>query len=391
MERPPGTPPLEAFGSSVCGLFEQAFSANGAATSRPDAKAWATGLGDLKAKLRACTKASWHHFPNELQSCPWCVFESQTGVRLFGTRIVPVSATGMVDVGKLWAAITAVPVPDPDPPLPSERAWKLPTDAEIPDRKVKLLRQAFCMAAILIGFAGCIAMRGGGGVFGLIALVIGLVVYPWVSPRRRSEAQREVATARAAYEGLLDRWNREALVAPFRAHYYQLEMAKANLADVPNERKRRLAKLEAEREKNQRIRFLDSYPIDRAGIRNIGASRTAMLASYGIETAADVLSHAILQIPGFGPAYTKSLVDWRNRIEARFQFNPREPIDPQQLQTLEQDLASRTQELVVMLRQGPTSLHAIGQHIIAGRQRLGALLQKSWLDLKVAEARQAAM
>lgn len=48
MERPPGTPPLEAFGTSLAGLFEQAFSANGTAISRPDAKAWVTELGELK-------------------------------------------------------------------------------------------------------------------------------------------------------------------------------------------------------------------------------------------------------------------------------------------------------------------------------------------------------
>ena len=347
MKRPPGTPPLETFGATVSGLFEQAFSAHGDAVSRPDAKAWAAGLSELKAKLRACSGANWHHFPNELANCPWCVVESQTGVRLFGTRIVPVSATGMVDVGKLWAAIVAVPAPDPDPPLPSQREWVLPSDADIPNRKLKLMRQAFCTAAIFIGFVGCSAMHGGGGVFGLIALVIGLCVYPWVSPLRRGKAQRSVVTASADYDAVLTRWNREALAAPFTIALLQLEMAKAGLADMSNERKRRLAKLDADREANQRYRFLDNHRIAGADIRNIGVSRTAMLASYGIETAADVVAHNILQIPGFGPAYTGSLVDWRNRIQARFRFDPKEPVDPLEVQALERELAVRTQELIV--------------------------------------------
>src|SRR5207249_3690938 len=153
----------------------------------------------------------------------------------------------------------------------------------------------------------------------------------------------------------------------------ELEIARTELADLPNERRRGLARLDAEREAHQRTRYLDGFEIARAKIRHIGASRTAMLESYGIETAADVAYRAILKIPGFGPKYTSSLVAWRKGHERRFRFDPNEPIDPQELASLDQRLAARSQELLSLLRQGPVSLRIVGQEVASARQRLGPL------------------
>jgi outer membrane protein OmpA-like peptidoglycan-associated protein len=62
----------------------------------------------------------------------------------------------------------------------------------------------------------------------------------------------------------------------------ELESARAQLMDMPNERRRRMAMLEADRENVQRKRYLDRFRIGRAQIPGIGPSRTSMLASYGI-------------------------------------------------------------------------------------------------------------
>jgi DNA-binding helix-hairpin-helix protein with protein kinase domain len=66
---------------------------------------------------------------------------------------------------------------------------------------------------------------------------------------------------------------------------------------------------------------LDRFSIDRAGIPDIGTSRSAKLASFGIETAGDVTQHKVQLVPGFGPAFTKRLLDWRKMVESRFQFD----------------------------------------------------------------------
>jgi DNA-binding helix-hairpin-helix protein with protein kinase domain len=387
MERPPGTLPLEALGGAVGGLFEWAFASAGATSGRPDDKAWVAALDELKSKLRACSTAKWHHYSNELTACPWCVVESQTGVRLFGQRVVSTSFAGVVDVATLWKAIAAVPHPGPNPPLPSERPWIPPPGTKVPGQEVR----KFLQAVGFFFFAGGIAcFKEGGiqlGMLGLILCGIGLVLWFGDSVETRNTAQREVAAAKAEYDAFSERWSRDTSVAAFADKFRALEAVRAELSDLPNERQHGLAKLAAEREARQRTRYLDGCEIARATIYNIGASRTAMLASYGIETAADVDESAILKIPGFGPTYTAALVAWRKECEREFRVDPNEPINPLDVAALDNQLEARRQRLISALRQGPVELQIIRQEIDRARQCLMPLLDKSWSAFKLAEAR----
>lgn len=392
MDQPPSTPPLEALGAAVSSLFEQAFAPLAVTSGRPEEKAWVAELDELKSKLRVCASAAWHHYSSELKTCPWCVVESKTPIRLFGQRVTSTVPTGVVDVGTLWRAIVAVESPGPDPPLPSEQPWALPMDADIPDRSLRLMRRLLCCLAICLGIGGCMAAKAGGGaLIGFVLCGIGLAIWPWVSQERRAEVQREVATSAAEYSGLRARWTREATIGAFNDKRRALDAARAELEDLPNERRRALAKLDAEREAQQLYRHLDSLQISHAKIRHIGPGRTAMLASYGIETAADIEARAIRQIPGFGKSTTGALVAWREMHKRNFRFNPNEPVDPQELAKLDQRVEARRQELVATLRQGPAALRIAGQEITSARNRIMPVLNRTWIALKVAEARQAAL
>jgi DNA-binding helix-hairpin-helix protein with protein kinase domain len=55
---------------------------------------------------------------------------------------------------------------------------------------------------------------------------------------------------------------------------------------------------------------------------------TATLASYGIETAADVDASIAGKVLGFGPARTADLLAWRAQVESLFRFDPSKGVDP---------------------------------------------------------------
>lgn len=387
MDRPPGTPSLSAFGSSVRELFEQAFAKAGATKGRPDDKAWVGALDDLKSSLRVCSRIESHYYTNELKSCPWCETESQTGIRLFGRRIVPSCPTGVVDLATLWNAIAAVPIPNKEPPLPSDQVWAPPSDADIPNKSLANLRRTIGIVLIAVGFFGtCV-----GGPKALIFLGIGLAIWPWVSAEKRATAQQAVAAAKAAYDDAVIRWRREATIDRFSIKLRQLEVAKSDLLDIPNERRRQLAQLEAKRAAHQLYCYLDKFKICEAKIHNIGVSRTAMLASFGIETAADVNPTAIMNINGFGDAYTSTLVKWRDGLERGFKFNPRAPVDPQELAVINQKLGQRELALLNQLQQGAVVLQTLRQEILSGREQLMPNLRRLWNEFKVAEARAAGL
>lgn len=393
MERPPGTLPLETMGASISQLFVRTFGVPGRPGSgeRPDAKAWIDALETLKRNLRACPAASWHHYPGELQRCPWCEIESRTAVRLFGQRIVAHGPTGAVDLATLWNAIVAVPDPGADPPLPSERPWSPPPGVDLPSPALKYARIALSLMFACAGVAACAGSEDGG--FGVMAIAYGfaLFLWPWVPDNKRAEVDRAWSAANAEWENALARWRREASLQAFEEKRKSLEQARAELADLPNERRRRMAKLEAERESRQRQRYLDRFRIDRAKIRNIGSGRASMLASYGIETAADVDGETILKIPGFGPMLTGELVQWRRSHERNFRFNPSEPVNRRDVDAIDRELESRRQALMSALRQGPDTLRRLSQELTAARPRLMPVLESAWTARKIAEVRREAL
>ncbi len=208
---------------------------------------------------------------------------------------------------------------------------------------------------------------------------------------KRSAAERTYSATHAEWQNALGRWQREASRNAFSEKLKSLENSRTELIDLPHERRRRMAKLEAQRESEQRQRYLDRFRIERAGIRGIGPGRTSMLASYGIETAADIAGQKITQIPGFGEALTSDLVQWRRGHERNFRFNPNQPVDPRDISALDRELEARRQSLFTMLRQGPDTLRRLSQEISAARSRLMPILEKTWSPYKIAEARRNAL
>ena len=392
MERPPGTIPLETMGTTISDLFIRAFERSGSYGGRPGAEKWIDALEKLESSLRVCSTANWHHYPGELRDCPWCVIETQTGIRLFGQQITVDRATGRIDLATLWRAIAAVPSPDADPALPPELPWHPPQGVVLPSRILKNMRKAISIGLACTGLVACNALSKEGGVLWAVASYgLAAAVWPRVSAENRAVAEGAYSAAKAEWESVLSRWKRDASLDVFKEKVNSLDKVRAELADMPNKRQRGIAKLESERETRQRQRYLDRFRIDRAEIHGIGAGRTSMLASYGIETAADIKKTKIMQIPGFGEALTSELVEWRKKHERNFRFNPNEPVDRYEIDAMDRELESQRQNLLPTLRQGSDSLRRLSQEIGAARARLMPLLEKTWTGLKIAEAKRDAL
>jgi len=166
-------------------------------------------------------------------------------------------------------------------------------------------------------------------------------------------AQVAATRTKDEWERTLVLWRRQASQAAFEAHRRRVSEACAELEAFPGERSRRLQRLEAEREARQFQRYLDRYRIDRANINRIGPSRTAMLASYGIETAADVDRRRILSIPGFTRTLAGDLIRWSSGLSRGFRYNPNEPVDRRDIEAMDRELAARRAELVSRVEQAP--------------------------------------
>ena len=211
MERPPGAVALETMGITVSDYFVRAFSQSGSKGARPDARSWLAALESLKAGLQTCSLEPRHQYPGQLGACPWCPIERQTGVRLFGLRVRPVSPTGTVDVSALWNAILAVPPPPPDPALPSERRWTYPPGVR---RRRKQRQRALVLTGAGVAIAAPLLYATFQAIPALLLLLAlsgaALALLPLIPPVKRRTLERNYALADAQWKGTLRKWKQDA-------------------------------------------------------------------------------------------------------------------------------------------------------------------------------------
>ena len=82
--------------------------------------------------------------------------------------------------------------------------------------------------------------------------------------------------------------------------------------------------------------FLDGYFIAQADISGITPALKAALASFGIETAADIDETRVRSVQGFGPKRTAKMVAWRRSVASKFVYIPNQTVDPQKLRAIHQ-------------------------------------------------------
>lgn len=395
MQPPPATVPLATAGPSAAALFREAFSPSAPSRGRPSAPTWIDALTELKEHLKPCGKVAWHHHADSLQHCPWCEVESSTGVRLFGQRLVWAADTAGMDVESLWKAILAAPRPPTEPVLPSAKGWQAPPGIDLYAGKPSKIRQSLCSTvppvAILIGFIGCMASSPPALLCGLVVAGIAFALAPRGFHQVVSSAEESVRAARSRWEQALQQWRGETSRAEFDTKLAALTRCKSELDQLPRELERKIERLRSEMRDKQLARYLDRFRIDRASIRGIGTSRAAMLAAYGIETAADVERYAVMNVPGFGEKLTGELLAWRHSHSVNFRFNPNEPLDPRDIAQAKQEIDARRTQLISTLRGGPPELQRAAQRVTEAQTRLLPVLERLWSEFQLAEARVQAL
>jgi DNA-binding helix-hairpin-helix protein with protein kinase domain len=184
------------------------------------------------------------------------------------------------------------------------------------------------------------------------------------------ELNAKVASVKGQYEALLNRWKHEGGEAKFVSKKAELEKARKDYSSLASERLQRLQQLEKEKYQRQLKRFLEKHRIRDATIPGIGQGLKEVLISHGIEDAFDVDEFAVEAVPQFGPDRTARVVAWRERVQAKFMFNSREPSDPNDVRAIEQDIAAKQANLERLLASGPQQLGYLAQETTRIRSAL---------------------
>jgi DNA-binding helix-hairpin-helix protein with protein kinase domain len=323
-----------------------------------------------------------------LSRCPICELERAIGTDFF---LVAVSAGGGVglafDVDALRRQIHAVPPPEVPaalvPAVPATTAQPLPAGV----RTTRIAGRAGGIGGVIAGLVGL-----GGGDPLAFPIAIGLLII-WFILRRSGG----YATARAERRARLQQATRDLDAAAnrtkqtldeirgrFGAARQELERAREQYKGIPAALQNDLQALVRQREATQRKHFLERYFIAHADIRGIGEGLKATLASYGVETAADV-SWAVQQVPGFGPKRATDLMSWRQAVEAGFRFDASRGVDPADEAATRNKYQRLKQDLERQLRAGPVELQRLRELARHEQERARAPLMQ--LAITVAQAK----
>lgn len=317
---PPGALTLDMFPDEIARTFESAFGV--APSLRPGALAWINVLNTLKYSLNRCSKVNTHYYPSNARSCVWCKLARNSSFDMFpeatasepniqtdarGTEqaILEIIAFRFPTASDLLPAVTA--------PRGSSRALRAAMDEKIFRALIGLLM----MACAVPGFIFFLQVW---------FVWVGLAIWGWgifsgrmidSSPFLRAfkDADERVQSELDAF---LQR-NGMAEVIKVRRDLYAAISAYKGHADALN---RELTVMKSDRMLRQRQAYLDRFSIRRANISGIGPAKTAMLISFGIETAADVNKSDVLRIRGFGDVMTGRLLEWRKKLESKFKYDP---------------------------------------------------------------------
>lgn len=391
MKPPPAAPLLKHFPPALGAAFEAAFGPGGV---RPEPRQWMHLLADLNRELRTCRAEPLHHHWQGAPECPWCRMERLQGISLFLPAQVSAGAAtltgvpgGSFNAEVAWRAIEAVSSPgacnvaprlqgvQPNPSADAARLrgelWKqrlTGAGAAVVAGVTLIAAPAWWIVWVPVGWFGLAKMFGGAD--GVTSL-----------ERRRSDLDK-------CWQKALADWRSRCGEDAFQKLRADLHNAKTEYQGLAAEQSRRVSKYQQNRRQVQLDAFLDTFYIRKAKISGIGPSKTATLASYGIETAADITgTRRIEQVPGFGPTTAFTLLAWRRRIESRFVYNPNpNPADQVAMATIKAEIAKKELQLRQQLALGPQTLRGEVARAQGLRQTPDAALQKVHTELAQADA-----
>jgi DNA-binding helix-hairpin-helix protein with protein kinase domain len=385
MQPPPGAPLLSDFPPFLGTAFENAFGQSGKSL-RSTAAEWASLLETLETYLVRCTADPSHQHIKD-KPCPWCRMEQSSPgfvtFNSFGTAtVIPIH----VDISQIVALVNAVRDPGQTPNIqtiivvptnlgPAPVTGGLITNLK---RRAYLGVGASAVGAILVSFGGVVIVPG------LLVLAVGVVANA-IAPKGLNKLREARSEAEKSWRTIEDAWSKQ----PGNGRFLQIKSEISEyirvLTDLPKEESRELQKLEQNKRDNQLKRHLDRFLIADAKISKIGSGRKAVLASFGIQTAADIETYRVSALQGFGPTLVSALMAWRQSVANRFVFNASEPVNQVDLANVKARLANRKVEIDNKIRASAANLQQASNLSLSQRAKMSSLANQAFAARKQAE------
>lgn len=375
---------------AVAQLFERAFTEQGAQPEgRPTARDWVVTLDSLKGQLCTCGQESVHKYFGGLSACPWCLQEQRSGNYFFISLAAATVGMSNFNLAQTWARITAIESPGRAPEI-STSSFKV-QPRPLPE-SIKSARNvaAFKKIAAVILFLGCLVIAP--ELFFIALIISAFLFFSRVDDSAERRARQDALnTAQRNMVAAQERWNLEAGDGKCQAKLKELSNLRTEYESLANQLAQEKQKLQQNLHNAQLHKFLDQFFLEKHNIPGVGPTRKATLASFGIETAADVTVNKVMNINGFGQKLTRELVDWRNGLERRFVFDPSKGVDAADIAAVNQRFGQKRKQIEGSLLAGSEQLNQVRGQILRQRTQMLPMTQAAAQQVAQAEADLAVM
>ena len=321
--------PTAVAGTIITDLFQNDFTQRGATNGRTKADEWFTKLTTQRRQLHKCRTNHNHTYDSSLSKCVWCELERK-GLILFQSQVTQnppfpknTSTNGKSAYDLLpttneevtWHKISTSSIQHYTfPKITAASIAPSRSPLSVEEKNAILTRSKVRLAALLISIVLLIIVQTTAIPFSIIALAFGLIFSPNALNRARLKYKNEltlansgISDANADLRLLLSSNKLDDIVATAKAAWQSLNSLR-NKYDI--DLKTELVNFSSQHKDS----FLRSRLIADANIAGIGPGRSSTLASYGIETAADLLKNRLHGISGFGPVLIDALISWKKSI-----------------------------------------------------------------------------
>jgi DNA-binding helix-hairpin-helix protein with protein kinase domain len=334
-----------------------------------------------------CSANDAHHYFKVATSCPWCRMEhTAPGFIAFTPRLPTILGPTVFDLNALQAMLAGLK--DPGAPPDLLRIASVPQNLK-PSPEALRARNARWMhfgAGGVGAVAGiCLLSLGGAGpVVGLVAIA-GSISVAFAHRQRIKGAAAVRQRAETAWNAVQSAWSQQAGNKNFVEAKSEAEKLMLSLARIPGQEKHRLQELNNKKRESQLLRYLERFRVADAKIRKIGPGRKVTLASFGIETAADVQRHRIEAIQGFGPTLASALLAWRQLHAQRFVYRANGPLDPRDVQLIKSEINKERSELEKKFRHAIAKAQHAAATVASQRTNLLASANAALRNLRQAQ------
>ena len=381
MDQPPGTPSISDFSPSLADAFDEAFLGD---RPRPTAENWVRVLDSLEQSLVKCQDNELHFIPKDAPDCAWCDMERQLGTVLFlPFSNIPLSSTASsgdnFNVDAIWRTIQAIQAAttagaNPTFPninvSPSEAAQKAKTAQ---DGNWNITGIGIIVFAVL----GLLAAPKAIILWGILFLIGFRVAKdkPKIDPTPFTSSY---IASEQLYQRELANWHKRNGSEEYLRLLKELESARDEYLLVKKLEILEVGRQGEQRKEAQLNAYLDTFPIELANIKGIGPATRLTLASYGIDTAADIQLNRLSAVRGIGSVYSERLMAWRKKLESQFVYRPSlSTLDQAAILQAKVKAEAKAAPLRVKLLAGPQQLNHLAIKLRQASGSADAILSKA--------------